>query len=385
MAEAKDHTLCECCIPCTVIGSWPKPDYVTMPDWFRTLDATGKRTDFKFAEANEFLRTCDRTKCEDQFIQATKDILAAQERLGIDVPTDGEVRRENYIYTLCRAIEGVNFDMATSRQVRGAYVQDCPTVTAKLDAFKEGAVDQFVQEWKSSQALSETPVKYTIPGPMTIAGTIADDFYQGDEEKMQFDLANLLSHLVDALVTAGCTHLQIDEPVFARKVAQSLKFGFAHLEILLGQVPAGVTRSVHMCCGYPDKLDETEYLKADPSAYFELAQAIDECEVIDEISLEDAHRRNEPSLFSHFKKTKVILGVVTSNKTSVESVEEIVEHMEQVMQHIAPEQIIAAPDCGLAMLPLHLVEAKMTNMKSACKVLGAKRLSRGPQRVQLPM
>mmetsp|Transcript_28729 Transcript_28729/g.13298 ORF Transcript_28729/g.13298 Transcript_28729/m.13298 type:complete len:123 (+) Transcript_28729:498-866(+) len=116
-------------------------------------------------------------------------------------------------------------------------------------------------------------------------------------------------------------------------------------------------------------LDEPDYNKAPLESYLQLADAIDACSAIDQISIEDTHRRNDPKLFAHFKRTKVILGVLRSSETHVESVGEIVEHLESAMEYMPPRNIIAAPDCGLAMLSEDLIERKLRNMVEACRQL----------------
>ena len=121
---------------------------------------------------------------------------------------------------------------------------------------------------------------------------------------------------------------------------------------------------MHMCCGYPSELNSTDYPKADRQAYFDLAEAVDRSS-IDQVSIEDAHRHNDLALLEKFKNTTVLLGVVNIANTRVETVEEIRERLRAACNHIDKERIIAAPDCGLAMLERELVVQKMKNMSEA--------------------
>jgi 5-methyltetrahydropteroyltriglutamate--homocysteine methyltransferase len=128
---------------------------------------------------------------------------------------------------------------------------------------------------------------------------------------------------VHALAKAGCRYIQIDEPLFARKPDEALEYSFENLERIFHGCQENVVRTVHMCCGYPDRLDHPSYPKADPDSYWRIADAI-ESSSIQAISLEDAHRYNDLSLLELFPTTTVILGVVAVAKSRIEEVDEIV-------------------------------------------------------------
>lgn len=253
--------------------------------------------------------------------------------------------RENYIHYHCRHLVGFDFTNLTAKEVRGGnYEANLPTVVGPVSAR-----DTFlVHDWKRAQACTDRPVKITMPGPMTIWDTNADAYYN-DPRKLGADLAAALNQEVLALAEAGCQYIQIDEPVFARRPREALDYGFENLERAFHGCPDHVTRVVHMCCGYPDRLDHPNYPKADREAYLQIADAI-EASSIDMISVEDAHRHNDLKLLEHFVNTKVIFGVVAIAKSHVESVDEIVTRLSQALEHIEKDRLIAAPDCGLGIL-----------------------------------
>ncbi|MCK4867762.1 MAG: 5-methyltetrahydropteroyltriglutamate--homocysteine methyltransferase, partial [Alphaproteobacteria bacterium] len=201
------------------------------------------------------------------------------------------------------------------------------------------------------------------PGPMTITDTVANSYYD-DDAKLGADLAAAINKEFLALAAAGCTHIQIDEPVFARKPEQALAYGFENLDRCFHGAPEGVIRTVHMCCGYPDKLDNPNYAKADRNAYLRIADAIEDSS-IQVVSLEDAHRHNDLSLLEHFKNTSVIFGAVAVAKSRVESVEEIRDRLRAALEHIDADRLIAAPDCGLGLLGRDLAMAKLKNLCAA--------------------
>jgi 5-methyltetrahydropteroyltriglutamate--homocysteine methyltransferase len=224
-------------------------------------------------------------EAEGLFVRAAQEVIADQVAAGIDIPTDGEVRRENYIHYHCRHLDGIDFETLTEKELRGgAYSASLPTITGPV-----AARDRFLpHDWKAAQGFTDRPVKVTMPGPMTITDTVANSYYGdgiGDRHRPRH------RHL-HPLAEAGCTHIQIDEPVFARKPELALSYGFENLERCFHGAPGGVVRTVHMCCGYPDRLDNPDYPKADRDAYLAIADAIEQS-TIQAVSLEDAHRHND--------------------------------------------------------------------------------------------
>ncbi len=339
----------------TCIGAWPKPDWVPITDWFQIGHEDASYTD-------NVLRRWEQEASESQDIldRATVEAVADQIACGIDVPTDGEIRRENYVHYQCRHFEGFDFRNLTPRVLRnGAYTSHLPTIRAQVRALR-GSV--LVRDWQIADAATNRPVKITLPGPMTISDTTVDAHY-GDLAALARDLADALNHEVRQLADAGCRHIQIDEPIFARKPEQALAYGVETLERCFHGLPAEVTRVVHMCCGYPDKLDATDYPKADPDAYRQIAHAVDG--VADQISIEDAHRHNPPDLFGLFHKSTLIVGFVRIAASGIEPVDEIVARMRQVLDLMPADRVIAAPDCGLGFLGRDLAMAKLTHLCQA--------------------
>ena len=200
---------------------------------------------------------------------------------------------------------------------------------------------------------------------MTISGTVADAYY-GDARKRGIDLALALNHEVLALVDAGARHVQIDEPLFARRPAEALDYGIEHIDCCFDGVPDGVTRTVHMCCGYPDALDNPDFPKADIESYVRIASAIEDS-TIQAVSIEDAHRNNDLSLLEAYETTTVILGVVDVSSSRIESVDEIEARLEAALEHIDAGRLIAAPDCGLGLLTRAMAMEKLTNLGTAAK------------------
>ena len=340
----------------TTIGAFPKPDYVPRRAWFHDQAAVGE------ASANG-LTDAKITAIHDR---ATVEVVKAQAAAGIDIPTDGEIRRENYIHYHCRHMTGFEAGTLTERSMRnGAWTAAVPTFTGPVRATESF----LIRDWKIAQAATDRPVKITVPGPLTISDSTADIHY-GDTRAWCRDLADALNTEIRALADAGCRHIQVDEPLFARLPDQALDYGVENLERCFHDVPDTVTRTTHMCCGYPDKLDETDYVKANPDVYQRLARAID-ASVVDAVSLEDAHQHNDLSLLEKFASTIVIFGAVEIASSRIEQVDEIRARLDAALQHIDADRLIAAPDCGLIMLGHDLAVAKLKNLADAAHGISA--------------
>lgn len=347
-------------IKTTTIGAFPKPDFLNVTDWF-DQEHGGTTAEHPTAHYIQELQSMG-DQAEAQFVRAAEAVIRDQEAAGIDIVTDGEVRRENYVHYHCRHLTGIDFDFLTEQELRnGAYKASLPTITAPVKA-----MEPFLpHDWKIAQSMTDRPVKITLPGPMTIGDTVADSYFS-DPNARGRDIADALNQEVLALAAAGCIHIQIDEPVFARKVGPALDYGFDHLERCFHNLPDHVVRTVHMCCGYPDTLDSPDYEKAAKESYFDLAPAIDQSS-IQAISIEDAHRNNDLSLLEMFEKTTVIFGVVSIADSEIETVDRLENRLRKALQHIDMERLIAAPDCGLGLLGRDLTMAKLNNLCAAVR------------------
>ena len=349
-------------IQTTCIGAYPKPDYVPMRDWFQIdLELAGAASEIT-RQANEAQKQTG-PETEALYARATKEAVEDQVSCGVDVPTDGEMRRENYIHYHCRHLTGFDFENLTTRVLRdGAYTADLPTIRGKIEPSGDHFLDH---DYKIAQNFTDRPVKITVPGPTTIMDTCANEYYK-DERQLAFDLADALNFEIQALADAGCTYIQVDEPLFARNVKRALDYGVECLDRCFDGVPDNVTRAMHMCCGYPQHLDDHGYHRADASTYFQLASAIDGSSV-NQISIEDAHRHNDLSLLEEFKNSTVIFGAVAIAQSNVEPIEAIAARLTQALEHIDRDRLAVAPDCGLALLGRELAMIKLNNLCEAAK------------------
>lgn len=344
----------------TTVGSYPKPGYVPTPDWFRTgMDAAAPTVAY-----DRFLEhaPADLDEIHDR---ATAEVVSAQVVAGIDIPSDGEIRRENYIHYQCRNFSGIDFGRLTRRALRrGTWVAAVPTIVGPI----RSGPPRLAADYRVAQAVTDRPVKMSLPGPLTILDSTADAHY-GDEAAAGADLARALNVEVRTLAEAGCTWIQVDEPAFARRPGAALAHGVADLERCFAGVPDDVTTVVHVCCGYPKGLDLPDVDKADPGAYFQLAPAL-AASSVDAVSIEDAHRRNDLSLFDAWSHKTIILGAVDIATSIREDIAEIAARLAAVAERVGPDRLIAAPDCGLGMLSADLAQAKLRCLAAAARSVG---------------
>jgi 5-methyltetrahydropteroyltriglutamate--homocysteine methyltransferase len=345
----------------TTIGAYPKPEEVPIRDWFQ-MDGGSATPEPTAGYAETVQQYGDRL--QEILDRATALVVREQVELGVDIPTDGEIRRENFVHYHCRHLPGIDFETLSERQMRGRCAALLPTIVGPIRA----GPPFLVRDWQVAQSATRQPVKITVPGPLTIGESVDDDYYRHDARLRGAALADALNVEIRRLADAGCPVIQVDEPAFARKVDEAIAFGAEHLERCFHKVPPSTERVVHVCCGYPDALDAEDYPKASNAAYLELAAVLEEV-AIGAISIEDAHRQNDLALLECFARKKVILGVIAIARSRIEEVDEVRDRLRAALDHIDPHRLMAAPDCGLGLLGRDLAKAKLKVLAEAAHSL----------------
>ena len=345
----------------TTIGSFPKPCYLPIRDWFDSARTSNGMNDPQITKeySKSFINFSNQD--EELFIKAAREIINIQVQAGVNIPTDGEVRRENYIHYHCRYLEGFDFINLEHRVLRdGAYETDLPAIRGVVRHQKNlYAAKDFI----ASQSVSSVPIKFTLPGPLTIMDTNANCYYD-DRIKLNRDLADTINKEIIGLVEAGCKYIQIDEPLFARQINDTLNFGIEGIERCFHGVPNGVKKIVHICCGYPDYLDDENYKKADPESYFILSEILDQAK-FDQLSIEDAHCLNDLKLLEQFQNKSIIFGAIAVARSKIENVDSVAHRIQEALKHIDRDRLIIAPDCGLGLLSSEQAETKLKIMVEA--------------------
>jgi 5-methyltetrahydropteroyltriglutamate--homocysteine methyltransferase len=332
-------------IATTTMGTYPKPDYVPTPAQFKTRGLSQSRAT---AAYNKYLQTHSE-EVQTIYDRASRAVIREQVMLGIDVPADGEIRRENPVDYICRRLVGVD------------WTANGPTVTGPI-----GPTAHFLpRDWRIAQeAAMGQPVKISVPGPLTIAGAVADFFY-GDEKSLSAALSEALNTEIRALTNAGCVHIQIDEPGFIHQPEKALNFGFENLERCFHAVPKEVIRTVNLCGSLPGAADDEAGQPVNPTVYFDMVDAV-EYASIQAVAIAD----NSLPLLEKFAKTTVIWGVVDAARTRIEPVDEIAVRLQTALEHIDAPRLMAAPNGGLHLLDYRVATAKLKNMVTAARKVG---------------
>jgi len=321
-------------LPTTVIGSHPKPSWLIPP---------GYQDDETWSVPPEHLQDAQ----DDATILAIREM----EEAGIDVISDGEQRRENYLTYFCRKLSGFDFQRTTKKSIRaGSFEWEVPRIVGPVRRRKPMALYdlQFLKRHTAK------PVRMVIPGPMTMLDSAADEYY-GDEESLAMDLAAAVNEEIRAWCQEGIDVVQIDEPAFSRYPEKLNKWGWKALNRCLEGVTAKTC--VHLCYSYP----VAGWSKAWPHDYEEILAEVEQSKV-DQLALEFQATPFPLSKLRYCGGKEVVLGVVHVGSDRVETPEEVADRLRQALQYISSEKLWVAPDCGLVLLPRELARRKLVNM-----------------------
>jgi 5-methyltetrahydropteroyltriglutamate--homocysteine methyltransferase len=320
----------------TITGSLPKPAWLAEPNklWapWRLAGAeleVGKR-------------------------DATILVLKLQEDCGIDIVSDGEQSRQHFVHGFLESVAGVDFNRKVEMGIRAdRYKAMVPTVTGALRL--EGRVH--AREARLSRAHTRRKLKFTLPGPMTIADTIADAYY-GDRVKMAMAFASLLNEEARALEADGADVIQFDEPAFNVYPREVADWGIAALE----RASEGLrcTTAVHICYGYGIKanIDWKATLGGEWRQYEAIFPALRKSR-IDQVSLECRSSRVPMRLLELLDGKDVLVGVIDVATDAVETPEEVAAVIAEALQYVPREKIFACTNCGMAPMSWDIAFAKL--------------------------
>ncbi|QGN06442.1 methionine synthase [Halorhabdus sp. CBA1104] len=316
----------------TVVGSYPKPKWHDRArELFEDEDA-----DF------------DAEEWEESKDDAARIITDEHERAGLDVVTDGEMRRNEMVEFFAERIPGYEFNGRV--KVWGHNYFDKPSVVENVEYDQPWLVD----EYEFTTEVADAPVKVPITGPYTLASWSFNEVYDSEAE-LTYALADLVNEEIEKLVEAGAKYIQIDEPALATTPDDHAIVGEA-LERIADDVPEDVRLGLHVCYGdysriYPEML---EY----PVEEFDLELANGDFEQID--------------VFKEPEFTKdLALGVLDVHDTDVESVAQIKENIKKGLEIVPPERLTVSPDCGVKLLPREVAYEKMANLAEAAREVEA--------------
>jgi 5-methyltetrahydropteroyltriglutamate--homocysteine methyltransferase len=325
-------------IATTTVGSFPRPG------WLADVD----RSDAIFRLEGPALR-----EAQDD---ATVVVLHEQEGLGLDLLTDGEQRRPNFINHFLAGLEGFDLQRRVPKAIRrrANVVRDVPRVVGQVR--RTGPV--LVDDLRLATAQTTRPVKMAVPGPMTVVDTTADETY-GDEAALAMDVAAALNAELRELQAAGCDVIQIDEPAMTRWHEKVAAYGQRALERVLEGIT--VPTLIHLCYGYPGHGGQQHEYQ-----YPELLAMLMETP-IGGFSVEFARSGYDPALLRGCGDRLIMYGCVDPGDTPPEPLNVVLGRVRAALEHVAPERLWIAPDCGLMTISRDLARAKAALLVEAAQ------------------
>ena len=337
-------------LPTSLVGSYAQPDWLI--DREKLAGRFPPRTRMK-----ELWRVPEQY-LEQAWDDATVYAIAEQERAGLDIVTDGEMRRESYSNRFATALDGVDLDNNGTALDRSGEPVPVPRVVGPIK--RRHAVQVRDVQFLREHASPEKKIKITVPGPFTMAQQAQDDFYN-DPEALAVAYAGAVNEEIKDLFAAGADVVQLDEPYMQARPDKARQYGLKALERALEGVTG--TTALHICFGYAHLIHER------PEGYSFLPELSGSG--VEQISIETAQSNLDTSVLATLPGKTIILGVLDLATHEVESSETVAARIRRALPHVPAEKIIIAPDCGLKYLPREVAFGKMKAMADGAAIVRA--------------
>lgn len=334
--------------PTTLVGSYPQPEWLI--DRAKLAGRFPPRT-----RAKELWRIPE-AYLEEAQRDATLIAIRAQEEAGLDILTDGEIRRESYSNRFATALSGIDIDNPGTGLDRSGHPNPVPRITGKIKRLRPVEVE----DMKFLRANTTRMVKITVPGPFTMTQQAQNDFYKTEAEAAM-DYAEAVNEEIRDLFAAGADIVQIDEPYMQARPEKAREYGLAALNRALEGITG--TTAVHICFGY------AAVIHARPEGYSFLPEFAN-C-TCKQVSIETAQSNLDCSVLTKLAGKKVMVGCIDLLDMSIETPQIVVARIKRALPFIAKEDVILAPDCGMKYLPRDVADGKLRSMVAAAKILRA--------------
>lgn len=335
-------------IPTTVVGSYPQPSWLVDRPLLVRKGVPRTRATEVWRLAGEEL--------EEALDAAALLAIHDQVRAGIDIVTDGEVRRESYFNHFATALGGVDQERLGEGVNRVGGRSLVPLVNGAIH--RRAPVE--LEAASFLRAATDRATKVTVPGPFTLSQLAQNDFYP-DQRSLALAYAEAVNAELRDLVAAGIDVVQIDEPYLQANAEAARQFAVEAINIAVAGIAA--TTVLHTCYGY------AVYVKNKKGGYPFLSELAD-CGV-DQLSIEYAQPGLQPAVLAQLGNKTVVLGVVDLSTDTVEPAELIASRLRAALEVITPERLVAAPDCGMKFLPRPVAYAKLTALVEAAAIVRA--------------
>jgi 5-methyltetrahydropteroyltriglutamate--homocysteine methyltransferase len=328
--------------PTSIVGSYPQPD------WLIDREKLAGRFPPR-VRARELWRIDEEHLAEAQ-TDATLLAIKAQEDAGLDIITDGEMRRESYSNHFATALDGIDIDNPGTALDRSGHPNPVPRVIGPIARARPVSVDDVT----FLRAHTDRAIKMTVPGPFTMSQQAQNDHYP-DDESVALAYAEACNEEIRDLFAAGVDIVQLDEPYMQARPEAARAFGLRALNRALEGV-AGTT-AVHICFGYAAIIHDR------PSGYSFLPE-LAEC-VCDQISIETTQSKLDLGVLADLSDKTIILGVIDLSDSNVETAEVVADRVRRALPFADPDRIVISTDCGMKYLPRDSAEGKMRAMSAA--------------------
>jgi 5-methyltetrahydropteroyltriglutamate--homocysteine methyltransferase len=335
-------------LPTSLVGSYAQPDWLIDRKKLAGRFPPRVRAKELWRVAPEFLDQAQ----DDATVLAIRD----QERAGLDIITDGEMRRESYSNRFATALEGVDLDNPGTALDRSGHPNPVPRVTGKIR--RKHPVE--VRDVKFLRANTDRTIKITVPGPFTMSQQAQNDFYK-DEQEMVLDYAAAVNAEIKDLFAAGADIVQIDEPYMQARADKARLIGLNGLNAALDGVKG--TTAVHICFGYAAVIHER------PEGYSFLPEFANS--PVQQVSIETAQSGLDCKVLATLPGKTIILGVLDLSDMTIEHPETVAARIRRALPYVSADRIVVAPDCGLKYLPREVAYGKMCAMVEGAKIVRA--------------
>lgn len=334
--------------PTSLVGSYCQPDWLI--DRSKLAGQYPPRT-----RARELWRIPDAQLKEAQD-DATLLAIRAQEQAGLDIITDGEIRRESYSNRFATALDGLDLDNYGTVMTRSGDPVPVPRITGPIRRARQVEVDDL----RFLRAHTDRMVKITLPGPFTMSQQAQNDYYPTVRDAAM-DYARAVREEIADLFAAGADIVQLDEPWLQAKPELAEEYGLDALNAALDGATG--TTAVHICFGY------AAMTKTRPEGYSFLPQ-MQACSC-NQISIETAQANLDTSVLETLRGKSIILGVLDLSDPTPESPEIVAARIRRALPHVEADKVIVAPDCGLKYLPRDVAFGKMKSMAGGAAIVRA--------------
>jgi 5-methyltetrahydropteroyltriglutamate--homocysteine methyltransferase len=333
-------------LPTTVVGSLPQPDWLLDRDMLRDRLPARVRTPDLWRVAPELLEAAQ----DDATLLAIRDM----ERAGLDVITDGEIRRESYSNRFATALEGMDLDNPATIMSRAGKPNKVPRVVGRIR--RREPVE--VRDLRFLRANTDRQVKITLPGPFTMSQQAVDEHY-GDVRALGMDLADAVNEEIRDLFAAGADVVQIDEPWVQSRPEQAREYALEVIDRALEGIDG--TTALHSCFGYAHMVHDR------PDGYPILAEL--NGTKVDQLVIEAAQPNLDLSVLEQLPDKVIAIGVVSLGDLEVEPVDVIADRIRAALRHVDAERLQVAPDCGMKYLPRDVAVGKLAAMVQAADLV----------------